>query len=394
MDYGFSFVVDPPGKLATAFAANNFLRLREETTPIAGNFTNIQALFNALENSSSVVRPIDDILIVGHAGHLGLQIPLVPGQTTRTEYETIVNAGTAIQLPIGVVGNTGSFLHIRGCNLGKDVAFLNKMKSAIGFVDVTAPVHFDGFNYQSDSGAFEFMCYEFYFTSPFQLGPKPILNGFIAKKNALAAANPATPWTFIDGSPVQDSDLTRWVDKGVEFSTAPAFPLGVSVGVGKKPRQTIRANTQLRIQRQKYWVTTPFASPSAVPTDPDARQAAFENKLNADPIFQSTYASPVYLRYGYNSINEFINGFTNSPTQNLKVTPPTGVTGGQWFHQRQGSTLVSTGYRWEYTIVQPITQSKDPTSNIVFNFYPNHSTDTIVLQIDTTDTTFFASTKT
>jgi hypothetical protein len=387
MDYAFNFTRAPP---AFVLAARHFIAQRTDTTPIQKNaIADLQSLIGELQSNAAVAKPIDDLIVVGHANHEGfLQIPMFPGQKGLTTFEvladTLVTSGHAIAIPTSVA-TAASTVHIRGCNIGKDQNFLNQMKLALGnVVDVTAPVNFDGFRWESDSGAFEYMCHEFFVSSPTKLPDQTaILAAFVAQMTRLAAAN--TPWLFADGTAVTSDNLKTWIGTGAPFAhEVEDAQLAQSLGSGKRKRTTLKVWHQFRVELQKFpWPAT-FASVGAIPSD---HQAAFEQSIRNDPKFQSDYGSPEYERWGYDDVDDFINGFAG--TKDAATAKP-----GTWSHQVQKgppAQLVSTGFRWQYTIVQPITQAADPTTPLIFNYYPNAgSADVPIVSLFETDARFFA----
>jgi hypothetical protein len=98
-----------------------------------------------------------------------------------------------------------------------------------------------------------------------------------------------------------------------------------------------------------------------------------------------THPFPWPTRLGYQSIPDFIAGHVGN-------TKP-GAKRGIWMHQRQKNLLISTGFRWQYTILVPVTQTADPKSNLFFNFHPNPgSTDSEILNMVESDRSFFEHT--
>jgi hypothetical protein len=106
-----------------------------------------------------------------------------------------------------------------------------------------------------------------------------------------------------------------------------------------------------------------------MPTTPAARFTELQNMFATDPRFASGHPSPVYSRYGYNSLADFVAGWN-------------------WAYAVSGADLNITGNRHEYTLVIPIT---DPvTNNLVFNFFPDPGVAHPVLNfLLTTDNHFF-----
>lgn len=401
MDFAFDFVRADAQNAAVVPVVNAFLSQRTNTTRLTSKkVSTFNGLIHELQTNSTVTTPIGDLLIAGHANHEGeIQIPMFSGQKGLTTFDVLVSTlsptGQSITIPAGVMG-TSSNVHIRGCNVGKDQSLLNEFKLAFGgAVNVTAPLFFDEFRLGRASGsAFEFMCYEFFINSAIKLADKAaMLAAFVAKMNALATAG--TPWSFLDGTAVTSDNLKAWIGEGTAFNDerSPAN-LGQSVGSGKRAVKSLPVKRSFRIEKQVFTWNWTFAT-TATLADSSKLQSVFATTLaNTDPQFKATYgapnASPKYVRWGYASVPDFIAGFA-------QTGDPKKATAGTWHHEvkNKGLTLVSTGTRWQYTIIRPVTVAADPKSNLVFNYYPKKptATDQPIVGLSETNPKFFGKSK-
>ena len=159
-------------------------------------------------NDDLAQHPIGDMVISAHANSEGKWfVTLFDGQkdnagekTERTDFENLeqtLEAGALtrrIRIDDDTVGFTTPppthLVHIKGCNLGKSVPFLTKLKQALGgHVLVSAPKHFQaayGLKAKGNNGSFEFMSYEFQVQTPARpVGGK--FEGFASRADLIAA---------------------------------------------------------------------------------------------------------------------------------------------------------------------------------------------------------------
>lgn len=344
MDYGFA-----PGATAQDARARVLFQRRANTTLVSGKkLVTVRDFAAHLLASGAVTRPIDDALIAAHANSEGhMFIPMFAKQPRATDYEiledAIATASKSIAIDDTVIGHTAGdpithSVHFKGCNLGKALPFLTKFREALGGnVNVTAPRHFHGIWQHSDFGTWEYMAYEFQIRNKAAFGTRA----------ALLAAFDTGGFTFIDGSAVPTADWGKWVPKdiGKTVKLSVAGKLGVSIG----KRKTIDAERQFRVSPLTFTWQLTYPNAASVPKATAAQQAAFENSVNGDATFDSNHAYPMYERLGYASAADFLAGYT-------------------WKHVPVKKQLLTTGTRFEYTILLPIVDI--PTGNLVFNFHP------------------------
>ena len=207
-------------------------------------------------NDDLALHPAGDLVIGAHANSEGQWfIQLYPNQvnvagqpTGRTEFENIEQtleqtaAGLArrIRIDDSLIGWTAPppthFVHLKGCNLGKAVPFLTKIKQAFGdHVLVTAPKHFQAVvsvTKKNNSGSFEYMCYEFQVRTA--AVPNAKGNGFhgFETRADLVTALDGAGHVYRGGISVPTADWEKkWVPKDITKAQSfyMALPLGQTV---------------------------------------------------------------------------------------------------------------------------------------------------------------------
>jgi hypothetical protein len=366
MDYGFApGVTAQDGRVRTLFAR------RAGTTVISGKrLLTLKSFVNHLLTSASVTRPIDNALLGAHANSEGqLFMPMFPKQKGPTTFEiledTLATASHSVAIDDTVIGHTAGdplvhSVHFKGCNIGKAVPFVTKLKEALGdHVILTAPKHFHGITPAPVQGSFEYMAYEFSVRSPKDFATRALL---------LAAFDTAG-FQYIDGTPVPTADwaplVPRRIGKRVESQVT--AKLGTSIG----KRKTILVPRQFRVDRLPFTYTINY---TGGPVPPKARwRPDFEAAIATDANFQSSHAFPFYERLGYADATDFIAGYTWTFSRASKTS----------------STVICRGTRSEYTIVLVITDRT--TGDLIFNFHPKGGSGFTALTtaLQESDATFF-----
>lgn len=353
MDYSFA-----PGNTGQDRRARQMFTRRPNTTLINANRhrNTVKQFVDHIASNGGIAKPIEDHLLASHASSQGfLFVSLFPGQRGPSQFETIEstigNAARSIEIADATIGYTSPPItknfHIKGCNIGKARPFLVKLKEALGdHVHVTAPKHFHYLNRRNRLGVFEGMAYEFNINrnAPFN-----------SKADVLAAFQ-AGGFTRIDGSPVPNADWNSWLPQRLARGQLRRRrrlrrALRVNLGMAIVNTRTLSFPIGFRVTPNRFTYTIGFPNAGSVPNGNAARQTALENALNADPTFDNTHDFPVYERWGYNSIANFIAGYN-------------------WRFVKQGKNLICRGLRYEYTVLPPVLDLN--TGNLIFNFYPNN----------------------
>src|SRR5690606_8369117 len=128
---------------------------------------------------------------------------------------------------------------------------------------------------------------------------------------------------------IRPRDLKRRCTKDKQVN----LNLGQTIGT----RTTVQYGIEFRTDIEQYAYTREFPTASDVPNEETARKQALEESLNNQPHFDPSHDFPIYERWGYDSLNDFIQGFT-------------------WHFDKNGSTLVCLGTRFSYTLLPPIVE--------------------------------------
>ncbi|MFJ4790734.1 hypothetical protein [Streptomyces sp. NPDC088794] len=395
MDYGFVPVTDPVTKWLNAMVARRLPKTEMRTASEVRGF--IMAL-----NADTALHPAGDLVIGAHANSEGQwRILLYPNQvnaagnpTDLTEFENIgqtldtlsTGPDRRIRIDDSLIGWTAPppthFVHLKGCNLGKALPFLTKLKQAFGgHVLVTAPKHFNAVaerTMKNNKGWFEYMCYEFQVQTP--AVPNAEGAGFhgFETRAALVAALDGVGHEYLDGISVPPADWEKWVPKVIDKTQSfyMALPLGRTVaGLNEiilRPNKKTLEGGARQFQVNEIPVAWPFAPPASATTIA-AKIAALKTDMLLDARFQSDHAWPMYKRAGYASMDDY-------------------MTGHDWTWPAAGAEPLTKGRRIKYTVLLPITDNSGAKPILIFNFFPapGAAQAAITTGIRTVDPRFFA----
>jgi hypothetical protein len=300
-------------------------------------------------------------------------------QEGATDFETLENTlgpknasrSIAIDGLLLQADASNQSVHVKGCNIGKAAWFMAKLKEAFGnIVKVTAPKHFHGLYRDPNLGVFEFMAYEFLVRrrSGTTGNSDELLDAFHAREVFRGTTFPP----LLDGLEVNPDRFNDWIPD--EANVQKTFPisftakLGVSIG----GRTTIPARAEFDVDRKdsfEWDFTLPVGDPE--PNSTSQREAAFQKHITNDPVFAQNLPHAFHKRVGYETIPDFMRGYT------WKIEPKKNLP-------RSYDVL---GTRVKYTVLIPIT---DGTGNLVFNFYPNSGSSPVRHKLMETDKFFFA----
>lgn len=414
MDYASVPVTD-----AVLGRLNRMIALRDPATKMRLRDT-VKEFVDDLNNDSSI-KPIGDMVIGAHAASAGVWfIPLFPGQTKftpgrpnnegeltkETEYENLEQTTTALRR-IAVDDTTTGYtapppthsVHIKGCNLGRartdktrpdSTPFLSRFKQALGgHVLVTAPKHFQGVAdlgmvkaTGKEKGYVSYMCYEFSVSTPaVRFAQGGGFRGF-ADKDEIVAALLAAGYTYVGGAAgpvkVPEADWRKWVPKDISKSDSfyIALPLGRTVAGLKelviKPDRKLKQTGAREFRVRPHIVQWRFAPPDTADTDAK-KVAALKAAMLLDPRFELNHPWPLWERRGFATLDAYMAGH-------------------HWSYGEDAKGPLTTGLRFEYTVVLPILDTSGPKPKLVFNFYPGPATpgSAITSGLVETDGTYFA----
>jgi hypothetical protein len=339
-------------------------------------------LYTELEFTSSVAKPIGDLLLISHGNDSGwMSLDLDSAAATTTSFQELkkildpanVHRKTALRIPptlyttaASTVGPTRILLG--GCRVGGAPKFVDALKDVLGgVVPIVAPKHFHMFSARIRRlskttflllGTYEFLCYAFGAVSTTPLGRSDL-------EKALHD-NPKN--VTIDGNTVPEATFDGWLPKVLPRGLG-KFDMPVTVPLGRKiDKQTTLSPGQFRHQAGKY--TVRFKNPiPAVRT-----KAGLKAELAARDTMQPAWGFPEYEQYGHDSFDEFFASFDwTRPKKDL-------------------NPQVWTGLRHEYLVLVPITSMVPADKGKLFyNFFPPRTGSTLsaIKELDETDSRLF-----
>lgn len=382
IDFGFA-----PGSSLYDYYGRVLLARLPNTSVINRNDTqNVETFINHLDHNPGIAKPIGDLLIISRGNSSGyMEIDLDSTSTNpdgtnaaHITYEVLEQAvaSNSVRIPTALHASEPApvqfDVHIRGSRIGKSPPFLLKLKEAFSSPrSVTAPKHTNwagGFGTRRNItswGSFEYMGYSFeLFRHPntrFRSKAEAVNafdnHGFRYIENGGVAANvPRNVWE--DRIP---SDLkTRKDSHFVNF--------GRDVG---------RGITRVRLPHEFRHIVESFTftirNIATNPGNAAARELMLRETIMHNAQFQAPpdHLFPIYMRYGYESVDDFLEGFfwVCNWQQNLQQ-------------------LVCVGSRHVYTVVVPVV---DPgTQNLLFNLFPSIGSELIhVINLSPTDDRLF-----
>jgi hypothetical protein len=348
MEFGdYAFV---PGKSLYEKSLAATLGLRPKTVVLEAS--SLKSFIEGLAKSTRLTRPIRALIIGAHASSWGgLDIPIdMETEDNNIGYEDLIDARDkgSIKVPSDLRPRDKSgkpipvAVHVRGCNIGEDTPFLQMLKAALSVDLVTAPRHF---HYVAEmtrpAGRMEYMCYNFRICSKTQLKTRDqILHEF-----AITQFPPR-----LDGKPVPQESWPKWLPKTVNVREKDKDQ---SIGVQVISPLTGKREPYgyFRYQPNSLWRVTQKFCCEEDPGTPEKRRTLVRDFLEKDPKFSQDYGSPVYKRYGCQSLADFMNAWE------WQI---------DWIEADKVLQVQAT--RHEYIMEPPVTDPK--TGSVFLNFYP------------------------
>ncbi len=372
MDYAFA-----PGTTGYDNIMKDLFRQRANTSLIdRAAITQVDQFIRHLATGAGVTRPVGDMLVASHGNDNGwMEIQLanidadgdgVTDANITYEVLEIADSTNVIDLPTAIRDINTKF-HIKGCKIGQSLPFVQKLKAALGnAVPVTAPKFFHEVWFRTDLGVLEYLGYDFSVVRPTAF----------ASRAALLAAFQGAGLQWIDNSAVPNENWANWIPTNVSIGRrARSYTVNLNPSLtptSGSPVSSLRLpiHNGFRHDAETFTFTINYSG-HAPPTGTAARKAAMKTIMAGGADFQTTHAYPIYKRYEYNSLDEFVDGFV-------------------WVFNYDAShtRMTCVGTRHRYTVVVPITNPTD--NNLYFNFYPYAGNTTPVInQLLETDARFF-----
>jgi hypothetical protein len=351
---------------------------RTQTTRINNPLIDSLAGFiRALGNDTAVDKPIRHLLVASHAnpeGNLFIRLSfLAAASITYEDLEAAVKDksllidGRLLEPRPNDGGNpVAAAVLIRGCRIGLAEPYLKKLKEALGgAITVIAPKHFhDAAQQSKPTGYVEYMSYNFPIYRP---------KAFRNKGEAVKAFTGAG-FTRIDRQPVPPKLWPDWIPgKELNKQGNNSVPAAI-VSPITNARESIPG--YFRYTFRQFLQQDGSVNLPKDPGDEKGRKKAVRDDLVKNLTrYQDTHPFPEYVRYGYKTMDEFMDGWT-------------------WTFSYDKSTklLSYNATRHEYIVIRPIVE---PAKNmLILNFYPSgkaQKTTKPIVQLDSSDTRFFAS---
>lgn len=402
-DYAIAPGVDAKGAPPFNERMRKFLRVRTNTILIDTKknpaMENLQGFLHGIATSELITHPIRDLIVAGHASGVSgsLRIALTPGDADVVTYEVLEQAvkqkslvaNVALMLP-RPKGSNPPRMRLFGCAVGRAAPFMRKLKEALGNqMLVTAPNHllvgaeFSGGKGKSFfTGQLAYMAYAFRLylvppkTQPGKKRPgrkkKDIVDAFVAATKAEADKDKAKKLTAgqINASPpsqhmledrtyVTKAQWNEWVPANPEdprwFPPDPFHPgpdRHQIRNMVRLPVFPVRTNAprQFQVRLAHPWFQKPQTMP--LPKDPgdDAgRKKAVKAWLQGLPVYTEKHPYPAYVRGGYETMDEFMEGWD-----------------WQFSYDAKQKQLTYNPIRDEYAVVQPVTNK---LGVLMLNYY-------------------------
>jgi hypothetical protein len=373
-DYAFV-----PGRKDFDVTMGKAMERRPDTIRFQQSFTDdLHGFVRALGQSALITNPIEDLIVASHAndeGDLFIRIGSISGRSiTYEDLEAAVKSKTlevdreVLQpRPTGGKGAPIPALFIiRGCRIGRQEVYLKKLKEALGgHMPVAAPKHFHvATPIRKPPGFIEYMAYSFALSAPKRLRNKAaVVAAMIAFRDPVSKL----AFTRIDRKPVPAKAWDTWVPKDPNREGDQRVFTSALSPVDKKPVKVPRyfRHRVRKLFKNDSQVAIPKRSTKAA----DRKQAVKDDLIKRD-FFKASTPFPVYTRFGYASIDQFMDGWT-------------------WTFEPRGraAKVRYNAARYEYAVIQPITEVA--TGELILNFFPQKR-GTPVVKLSEGDTRMFA----
>jgi hypothetical protein len=361
-DFGFGTGNDGFNRLG-----RQYVEARPDTRVLfTRRMNSVEDFVDRLENDADIEAPIGNLYVVSHANEEGwLQIRLddVRRPFGGTNYEVAeeaeqsgsVDLDTCLFEPADGGPTLRRFLRIVGCNVGKAEPFVNKLSDAFGpHVRVRAPRHLNVI-VRRRRGIFECLEYSFELAVPDPL----------ANRAAVVQAFQAEGFEFYEGTAADPNLFDAWIPRRLNGrflrqggSVTSRHEHGrPTLGRRIDGEEELRIGIELEHVRRAYTFHINFAGVDA-PTRPPEQMDVLRDSIRRVPIFDDAHPYPQYRRYGYDSVDEFIDGWS-------------------WRFQRPRRNrrrLNCTATRHDYRISVPLVHID--TGHLIHNFIPLRGSDT------------------
>ena len=380
-----------PGDSKYDLQLKKFIQARTNTVLLKDlQMQTLQGFVRGLASSLEITRPIRDLLVVSHASNRGsfrmwlypptdAEVSKAKAENKKLEapyihYEDLEEAvkNKSIVLDVALMyprpvesgGITHPHLRLLGCEVGGQAPYMQKLKEALGGkIEISAPKHrLVGASFvvsvASLQGEVAYMAYNFraQFPTPPKLGPAARTKRALIDAFVDLVKNKQPGFVLENGSAVPATAWTRWIPTDLNAKpivksadTAREFPNTVTA-----PLRKLRMNAprQFGYIKQRHYYDGPSVISFKNDTGDEAkRKEAVKAFLEKIPVFSAKHPFPEYVRNGYATMDEFMDGWNWQFTYDTKL-----------------KRLTYNPIRDEYHVWQPITRVAGNT--LIWNYYP------------------------
>jgi hypothetical protein len=381
-DYAFA-----PGSSGYDKALQQYLDLRPQSLRLK-NPSDLAGLVKTLIKGAEVPNPIRHIVLGAHAhsaGMLGLRLNSASSQPYITK-EDLDKPSTisALEIPAAVLkprpkdafgADIPAAVHIKGCRVGDNAAFLQSLKKALGGgVVVTAPAHFHFLKIRSKNGKlvelWEYMSYDFTVSALNPLTRDQAIDLYVKRK---------PPFMLIDtNTGIPKATWERWIPASgwgrwkPRQGDAPEFQY-IEVDVDVVMPITGKTETLKNVAALRYYPARVLTIPNifggtADPRTEKNRKAIVRTTLDSNPI----ETRKLLEKHNLGSLDD--------------------VMAGDWRFEprsRTDRTLAARLVRHEYTVMRPVVDP--PTNTLYMNMIHPVTTRTDRFELLEKDKRFFGS---
>src|SRR5262245_9291492 len=306
-----------PGPSAYDKVMAAMLKARPETILIDDpSLADLAKFIPGLAASSLITNPIRHILVGSHAsseGTLKLRIGTIVDRSVNYSdlLDLIKSRALAIDIkallprPTDASNNKiqARFI-IRGCRAGHQQKFVDKLRGALGgLVPVAAPLHYHLVTAtKKPPGYVEYLGYAFELSNPTQF----------KNRAALITAMQGASFSRIDGNPLPAKVWDKWIPKNphkLDRGKNEGEQRAVSFAKSPIDRTKLRLPQVYRYKIRKLFSNDNKVSVPGNSTKLDDRVKAVRDQLVQMDWFEDKTDFPVYARFGYGTIEEFIKAW-------------------------------------------------------------------------------------
>lgn len=395
----------------------DYLAARPETILIKNPMMmTLDGFLHGLATSDEIVHPIRNLMVVGHASYSGafhISIGASASTQAAVTYETLEEAVAKGYLVVDMslfeprpTGNGTAQLRLLGCSVGGQAPYMKKLKEALGGKIMVIAPKFLALpdKIRSPAGPIAYFGYDFTVHSPAPAKNRNALLDLYDATSTAAEKAKDPRFTLRGGKRVPPRSWRAWVPAdfakhvfSVLGKKVPKEPAPLSSPVilpGLNTRATARR--RFFVNDRAPFFSDPFKGadtksfPLAKSTGKIEDWKKATRKWLEQPwnhpvlpnktvkLFDPSHPLPMYVRYGYASMDEFMDGWD-----------------WRFKYDDAKKALSLSPVRYEYRVWQPITT--EPANQLIMNYYPTgkiprrFSKVLPVVQLNVNDAYFFGA---